>query len=169
MIKIGKILKKHGFGYDIEAKLHFLKNKEINEKNIPFLHIALMENTKVPYRVKSIKQLHNGNFSILFDRMFEEEDVENILQKEVYLDFTEQNKQDQNLEDYTLLIGMKLWNDEQELGIIEDVYDLDPYPLLVLHLEDKELLIPLVEEWIIALDWERREITFELPEGLLDI
>lgn len=169
MIKIGKILKKHGFGYEIEAKLHFLKNKEVNEKNIPFLHLALLENTKVPYRVKSIKQLHNGNYSILFDRMFEEKDVTAILQKEVYLDLKEQNKKEIIVEDFTLLIGMKIWNANQELGRVEDVYDLKPHPLLVLYREEKELLIPLVEEWILELNWEQKELHLSLPEGLLDI
>ena len=42
-------------------------------------------------------------------------------------------------------------------------------PLFAITAEGREILVPAAEEMISALDIDAREITFVLPEGLLDL
>ena len=53
-------------------------------------------------------------------------------------------------------------------GEIVDFYDNDFNPLFEIELKGKRHLIPAVEEFIAAIDFEGRSIKFVLPEGLIE-
>ncbi len=59
--------------------------------------------------------------------------------------------------------------DGNKLGIIRYVNTDTINVLLVLENGDKEILIPATEDFIDFIDYEKKEITMQLPEGLLDI
>ena len=54
-------------------------------------------------------------------------------------------------------------------GEITDYIDSEQNPLFAITAEGREILVPAAEEMISALDIDAREITFVLPEGLLDL
>ena len=54
-------------------------------------------------------------------------------------------------------------------GIIRSI---DPYPqgnMINCVINDKQILIPEVEEWITAIDFDLKVISLTLPEGLLEL
>ena len=68
------------------------------------------------------------------------------------------------------LIGFQLHDSELgQLGEIEDVLDMPDHFLAVITYREKEVLIPLHEDLIRALDPEKETLTMTLPEGLLDL
>lgn len=54
-------------------------------------------------------------------------------------------------------------------GEITDYVDSELNPLFEVTVGDREVYVPAVEEMIVALDIERREVEFSLPEGLLEL
>ena len=56
-----------------------------------------------------------------------------------------------------------------ELGRIVELIDLPNNPLFKIIVEDKEILIPAREEWIVDQDDKATRITMDLPDGLLDL
>ena len=54
-------------------------------------------------------------------------------------------------------------------GELTDYFDSEANPLFELTLDGREYLVPAVEEFIAGIDFERRTITFVLPEGLLEL
>lgn len=54
-------------------------------------------------------------------------------------------------------------------GRITDFYDSAMNPLFAVQAGGRELLIPAAEEFIRKADMRRRTITFDLPEGLLEM
>ena len=66
------------------------------------------------------------------------------------------------------LIGFTVEADGHN-GIMTDYYDSDANPLFGIDFGEGERLIPAVEDFIAAIDFERRHIRMVLPEGLLDL
>lgn len=56
-----------------------------------------------------------------------------------------------------------------DIGIIEKVVDLPNNPLFQVRHSNKDILIPISDEFIITVDREKRLIEMNLPEGLIDI
>lgn len=59
---------------------------------------------------------------------------------------------------------------DKELGLLGDITDIDDSTintLFVIEHGGDELLIPAQEEFIVDINHEKREITFDLPEGLV--
>lgn len=168
MIKIGKILKKSGFNQEIVASLDLKPNLKDLERKITFLHIELEENYFIPFRVNEIEHLGENEYLILFDRM-QESDVTSILQKIVFIPEEQSEHLVSKNRINEEIIGLELMDGEHAIGIIEDFYDVEPHPLLVVYIDEKEVLIPFVEEWILGFDGEQGKLYMELPDGLLDI
>ncbi len=57
----------------------------------------------------------------------------------------------------------------QRLGPIEEVIELPTQLTAYIELEGKEVLIPLHEDLILAVDLEKQIVTMDLPEGLIDL
>lgn len=56
-----------------------------------------------------------------------------------------------------------------ELGKIESVYNLPQHPVAGIMLNGKEILIPLVSDFIETLDRENKTIRTQLPEGMIEV
>ena len=53
--------------------------------------------------------------------------------------------------------------------IIQSTVQYPQQLMAVILVEDKEVLIPLAEDWIIQIDLDRKLIEMNLPEGLIDL
>lgn len=68
------------------------------------------------------------------------------------------------------LIGMQVIDsDGVGLGKITDIIATGSNDVFVVKTSGKELLIPAVEDIVTNIDTERRVVTVDLPEGLLDL
>ena len=56
-----------------------------------------------------------------------------------------------------------------EIGLIENVYEMPAHALAQVMVDSKEVLIPLMEESIVKVDKRKKEVTVNIPEGLMDI
>ncbi len=54
-------------------------------------------------------------------------------------------------------------------GTVTDFYDSDTNPLFEAEIDGRTLLIPIAEEFIASIDFERRRLKMVLPDGLLDL
>jgi 16S rRNA processing protein RimM len=68
------------------------------------------------------------------------------------------------------LVGYKVF--DEKMGLVGEVYSVnDSTPQVLLNVKNgkKEIYIPLVEQFVKKMDAAKREIHFELPDGLLDL
>lgn len=71
---------------------------------------------------------------------------------------------------YHEVIGFEVSDVEHgKLGKVETIYNLPQNDLLVVHYQEKEVLIPIKKEFIKEFDREKKSILMQLPEGLLDV
>ncbi|MCH5600404.1 ribosome maturation factor RimM [Niabella ginsengisoli] len=66
-------------------------------------------------------------------------------------------------------IGYTINDNGKELGTIEEIIEQPHQILCRLHIQEKEVLIPLHEETLVKADTKTKTLHVTLPDGLLDI
>ncbi|MBX7206098.1 MAG: ribosome maturation factor RimM [Bacteroidia bacterium] len=56
-----------------------------------------------------------------------------------------------------------------EIGRVTDVTEMPAHPLLTVNFNGEEVLVPLVDDFVIEIKKRKKEIHVELPEGLLNL
>ncbi len=54
-------------------------------------------------------------------------------------------------------------------GIVKQVYDLPKQDIISIDNNGKEVLVPVVDDFILSIDREKKQLHFDLPEGLLSV
>jgi len=160
--KVGFITKPHGFKGHLQVKLEKeLKNNWFKEPI--FLEI---QEQSVPFFIEEFAKKNNGNIVIKIKDCSTEQDAlkfkgQSISVKEELI--IEQSN-------FFSLIGWKIMDQASgRLGVIEEVIKNPQQQLLRISIDEKEALVPLAEEFIVSVDSKNNIVTFNLPEGLLDI
>ena len=68
------------------------------------------------------------------------------------------------------VIGFTLTDEKSgDLGPILNVYELPQHPVLAIKINNREVLIPAVPDFIISINRENKTVKMNLPDGLLDV
>jgi ribosomal 30S subunit maturation factor RimM len=70
---------------------------------------------------------------------------------------------------YEDVVGWEAWLDTGQKGRITNYFEGEFNSLFEAEIEGEVILIPVVDEFISAIDEEKKRIVFSLPEGLLDL
>ncbi len=67
------------------------------------------------------------------------------------------------------VIGMEVWEEDKKLGELYDVIQTGANDVFSIKLLDgKELLIPVIKQCVIDIDYEARRVNVKLMKGMLD-
>ena len=70
---------------------------------------------------------------------------------------------------YHEVIGYQLIEKQQGLlGLVEDVYDMPAQDMLVSTWQGKEIMIPIVDDFLEKIDHESKTVFLVLPDGFLE-
>ncbi len=136
-----------------------------NPPNLNFIFI-LIDSTLIPFKVSKI-ELHKQVFlKVKLEEVNSEKDVEDILNKEVFVQkqivgVPTKSKETDKLIDY------KLYNKSEFLGSVIEVIERKQQPLFLVETESKTILIPIHQDLITNIDHSLKIIKMELPEGLV--
>ena len=103
-------------------------------------------------------------FVVAFADIDTEKRAEMILDHELMIEVEEGDDDEFTFED---LIGFEVRIGRTK-GEVVDFYDNEFNPLFEIELKGKRHLIPAVEEFIAAIDFDKGIIKFVLPEGLIE-
>lgn len=164
LIAVGQLYKSTGIRGeiigDLDEELWAQKDK------LPYIFIA--ENGQsVPYFVEYIKEKNNLLFKI--EGIDGPEDTSPLINKSIYLD---QERLDTLNVDLTTskqgTIGFSLYNRSEYIGKVSGIQELPGQN--VIELEDMPgVLIPMVEDWIIAIDMESKTIKMDFDSAILSL
>ncbi len=162
----GKIIKPHG------VKNEFLTILDTNNpehfKNIEIIFVEI-DNTLIPYFINNIRitgkqaiiELQDVNFDMITELLV---GSSLYLQKELLPKLPGNQFHSHELEGFSV-------HDKEKgnIGYIEEVVDMDYQALLKINFNDKEILIPVVEDIVKKIDRKNKRIEIEAPDGLIDI
>jgi len=121
-----------------------------NESYVPFKIVKLKSHKKNIYRAK-LENISNEN------------DAKEFINKSVYIEKNEKIDDDDNVDNF------KVYNKNKYIGVVISTYNKTGQTLIEVKMSKKTILIPLVDELIKDLSFEKQKIQMILPEGLLDI
>lgn len=167
-ISVGKLGKPHG----LSGAFRFLLTSELkSKKKTPKYFMIEQRGSFLPWFVSKIEWLGFNDGFISFEEITSVEKAKENTRKELFLtekDFDLLFKR--NAEGLNYLIGYKASEEKQgELGIIEDIIENPGQVLCLVKQDGNELVIPLVDEFILSINKRKKEIIFNLPIGLLDL
>lgn len=166
MRQIASVLKSNGTEGELVMSFRDIDPEEIDLKEPVFI---IFDGLPVPFYIESLKRKGNTKAIVRLTDISSYEDAEELCSKAVYLeDDSAGGHQEDSLK---ALIGWTLYKSgdefDEEVGTISEFYDIPQNPCIGVETKNGEVMIPLHEDFIVAMDPENMEIVLELPEGLV--
>ena len=163
---LGKITKLHGFKGNLI--LHLDTDEPEIYENMESVFVET-NGILVPFFFEFIQPHSRGKMLVKFEDVSPEE-AEKLINKSLYLPLDTLPELEGSDFYYHEIIGFTLYDQSNtEIGLIKNVNDNSAQALFELDFNGKEILIPIVEDWILELDRENKAILVAIPDGLIDL
>lgn len=164
---LGKIAKKFSYKGEVLAWLDtddpgFFENMEsvfveFNDHLVPFFIVE--------------SRLHKNEFlRIRFEDIDNEEEADKIMGHGLYLPLTALPKLEGDKFYFHEIIGFTAEDKRLgDIGVIVGINDTSAQPLFEIKKGDIEILVPMIDQFIVKVDRENKKIVLDTPEGLVDL
>ena len=162
MLAVGRITKLFGAEGEVNVNLYASFPDDFSEEQPLF---TMVDSLVVPLFCESFSRRGHSSATIRFADIDTVKRTELIMGNEIFIEEPETDDDEFTFDDligFTVKIGRRK-------GTITDFYDNDINPLFEITLTDGTHLIPAAEEFIAAIDFDKRVMKLVLPEGLLEL
>lgn len=163
--QLGYVIKTHGLKGEIQVFLDV--DNPLDYQNLESVFVK-QGNALVPFFLEYI-QVNPKKSITKFEEVDAIEEAERLVGQELYLPLNALPELSEGEYYYHQLVGLTMVEDGKELGVVDQVYEIAPQNLLSIQHQGKEIMIPINDEIIRSVDFEKQTIEAKLPEGLLDV
>ncbi|MDR1645508.1 MAG: ribosome maturation factor RimM [Tannerellaceae bacterium] len=166
--KIGYFTKPHGIKGEIGLVLSF----DIFSHTDDLFVICEIEGILVPFYIEEYRSKNATTVLVKLETIRSEEAVRMFSNREVYYplrDMDDQTPDTTENSGWAKYMGYAVSDHCGNLGEITAIDETTANTLLCINKEGKELLVPAVEEWIVAADHAKKELHLSIPEGLSEL
>lgn len=166
MLRVGKIVAVHGLQGAVVLRQIIDNTGWLNPGDVLF--IELKRESFIPFFVEKAKPANEAEYIIVLDEVDDNEKAKKLVGKTVYVkeEILEKAKVDSPL----MYIGFNLVDKTKGgIGTIEDVLLMGKQWIARLTVDGKEVLVPLVEDMILDVNYKNKFLRMDLPDGLLEI
>ena len=164
---LGKIAKKFSFKGEVLIYLDTDEPKLYEDMESVFVEF---NKNLVPFFIEN-SNLHKGDFlRVKFEDVDTEEDADEIMGCEIYLPLNMLPKLTGNKFYFHEVIGFEI--EDQRLGVfgkIVSINDTSAQPLFEVINGNVEILVPMIDQFLIKIDRENKKVIMNLPEGLVEM
>lgn len=165
---LGKIAKKFSFKGEVLAYLDTDEPELYQNMESVFVDL---NNNLIPFFIEQSAMHKNDFLRIKFEDVNSEDDADEILGADLYLPLKMLPKLEGNKFYFHEVIGFDI--EDKRLGIvgkIVSVNDTAAQPLFeVLKNNVTQILIPMIDHFIVSVDRKNKKIVMDLPEGLIEM
>ncbi|MBQ0151834.1 MAG: 16S rRNA processing protein RimM [Chryseobacterium sp.] len=163
---LGKITRRHGLAGNVIIKLDTDQPELYNKLESIFVEI---NGLLVPFFIERSSWSKLDALNVAFKNSSEAL-VDQSLGKDVYLPLASLPKLTGTQFYYHEVVGFEILDAEgNNCGVIRSVNDQTAQNYFVTNLDGKEVVVPIIKDWILEVDREERIIKMQLPEGLIDV
>ncbi len=164
---LGKIAKKFSFKGEV---LIYLDTDEPEEyQDLESVFVEFNENL-VPYFILN-SSLHKNDFlRVKFEDIDSEEEADSVIGNAIYLPLKMLPKLIGNKFYYHEVIGFEI--EDKRLGVfgkIVSINDSSAQPLFEVINGDIEILVPMIDQFLVKIDRDNKKVIMDLPEGLVEM
>ena len=165
--KIGLFNKPHG----IHGELQFTFTDDIFDRVDCDYLICLLDGIFVPFFIEEYRFRSDSTALVKLEGIETAERARMFTNVEVYFPVKHAEEAEDGELSWNFFVGFRMEDVRHgELGEVVEVATATVNTLFVVEQEDgEELLIPAQEEFIVEINQEKKLITVELPEGLLNL
>ena len=164
---LGKIAKK--FSFKGEVLLYLDTDEPELYENMESVFVEFNKNL-VPFFIEN-SSLHKNDFlRVQFEDVDSEEEADSILNCDVYLPLNMLPKLSGNKFYFHEVIGFEI--EDKRVGIfgkIVSINDSSAQPLFEVLNGEVEILIPMIDQFLVKIDRENKKVIMDLPEGLVEM
>jgi 16S rRNA processing protein RimM len=164
---LGKIAKK--FSFKGEVLMYLDTDEPELYENMESVFVEFNKNL-VPFFIEN-SSLHKNDFlRVKFEDVDDETEADSILNCDVYLPISMLPKLEGNKFYFHEVIGFEI--EDQRLGIfgkIVSINDTSAQPLFEVINGNVEILVPMIDQFLVKIDRENKKVIMDLPEGLVEM
>ena len=164
---LGKIAKK--FSFKGEVLIYLDTDEPELYEDMESVFVEFNKNL-VPFFIEN-SNLHKGDFlRVKFEDVDSEEDADEIMGCEIYLPLNMLPKLTGNKFYFHEVIGFEI--EDQRLGVfgkIVSINDTSAQPLFEVINGTVEILVPMIDQFLVKIDRENKKVIMNLPEGLVEM
>ncbi len=165
---LGKIAKK--FSFKGEVLIYLDTDEPELYENMESVFVEFNKNL-VPFFIEN-SSLHKNDFlRVRFEDVDSEAEADKLIGLEVYLPLSMLPKLEGNKFYFHEVIGFEIEDKRLgTIGIIQSINDSTAQPLFeVLQNGVTEILIPMIDHFMVEVDRKNKKIVMDLPEGLVEM
>lgn len=164
-VSLGRILRVHGLRGEVVAAL----NGGDPERLARIRTVDLAGGTVPARRVVESVRPHRSGGLVKFEGIGTPEEARSLVGAEILADASDLPDLEAGRYYHFQLVGLEVRTEDGEvLGRVAGVIEAGASDLLVVRREDREHLVPIVEEFVRSIDLASG-VVVRLPEGLLDL
>ena len=164
---LGKIAKK--FSFKGEVLIYLDTDSPAEYQNMESVFVEINKNL-VPYFIEN-SSIHKNDFlRVQFEDVKNEDEADYLLGSEVYLPLALLPKLQGNKFYYHEVIGFEI--EDKTLGVfgkIVSVNDTAAQPLFEVLNGNVEMLIPMIDQFLVKIDRDNKIVLMDLPDGLIQM
>ncbi|MFH4963452.1 ribosome maturation factor RimM [Gaetbulibacter sp. M235] len=164
---LGKIVRKYSFNGELLIKLDTDQPELYENLDAVFIDYR---NTFIPFFIES-SQFHKSDLlRVQFEDVTTEAEADSLLKSDVYLPLEFLPKLEGNKFYFHEVIGFRMDDvNYGHVGTITAINDSTAQALFEVEKDEKEILIPLNDQFIVKVDRSKKTILVNTPEGLIDL
>lgn len=165
---LGEILKPQGLHGALTLKIE-IDFFEYLIDNLESVFVEINEQL-VPFFIYEIDHIADFTAILFFDEVEDETAARKFSGLKVYVENKLLPEEANNADDYNLLKGYSLIDSNSGfIGAIENIFHYSSNTVFQVFVNDREVLVPAVNELIQEINSDKKEIIVNCPEGLLEI
>lgn len=164
---LGKIAKKFSFKGEVLIYLDTDEPEQYDKMESVFVEF---NKNLVPFFIEN-SSIHKGDFlRVKFEDVDSEQDVDELIGCHIYLPLSMLPKLEGNKFYFHEVIGFEVIDERLgNIGKIVSINDSTAQPLFEIDFQGKEILIPMIDHFIIEVNRKEKKILLKTPEGLVDL
>ncbi|NNM22006.1 MAG: 16S rRNA processing protein RimM [Flavobacteriaceae bacterium] len=164
---VGRIVKKYSFKGELLVKLDTDEPEQFLEMESVFVE---KHKSLIPFFVESLSLHKSDLLRVKFEEVDTEADANTLLGAELFLPLDLLPKLEGNKFYYHEIIGFQAVDlNFGTIGIITGVNDSTAQHLMEIDRDGKQILIPINDDIIKTVDRDKKTITLEAPDGLIEL
>ena len=164
---LGKVVRKHSFKGEVVIKLDTDEPELYAQMDAVFVNVG---GNLIPFFIEKSLLQKGNQLRVKFEDFTTEEDANGILKSEVYLPLELLPKLTGNKFYYHEIIGFTIEDvNFGKVGKLVAINDKTAQPLFEIENGEKEILIPMIDDFIKNVDKINKIIVVETPEGLIEM
>ena len=165
-VYLGKILKPFSYKGELKIYIEDFYIDQIKELDSFLLKI---QGSYIPFTIKAITKNKSNIFRIILDGIDSEDLAKKLADVEIYTENNLIKRKVLEKKNNYIFIDYVIYNNNSIIGKIIDIVEIENQDLFEVVFNEKRILIPLVDEFVVNIDNDNKKIIMNLPEGLTDL